>query len=121
MTIQRMRGFSLIEAMISLVILTIGVLGVTKMQLTMSASTHLAREREMATSIATNRFEEMRDAGICVTDAGTTAITPHQSSSVFYMQVECPSSSIADITVTWTDSSGATNNVTMHSSVALIN
>lgn len=116
-----MRGFSLIEVMISLVILTVGILGVTKMQLTMSSSTHLAREREMATTIATNRFEEMRDTGVCVTDSGTTAIIPYQSSAEFYMEVACPSSSIANLTVTWADSSGDTNNVTMHSSVALVN
>jgi len=117
---KKERGFSLIEAMISIVILSIGLLGASRMQLSSISATHLARQRVDATSMATQRLEVLRDSGLCVVDAGTTPITPIQTSTTYYLKVECPSTTVALVTVTWSDSKGVTDNVTLHTSVAAL-
>lgn len=118
---KKMSGFSLLEAMISLVILTIGILGASKMQLTMSAATHLARQREMAVLIASSKLEELRDSSVCGTAGAvtTTTTTPTQSSATYTMTVTCSSTTNAVILVTWTDASGDSNNVKLDASVSL--
>jgi len=118
---KNMRGFSLLEAMIALVILTIGILGASKMELTMSASEHLSRQREMAVLIASSKLEELRDSGTCG-DKGSvteTTTTPTQSSATFEMTVTCTTTTDATVTVTWQDASGDENNVKLDASVSM--
>ncbi|MDH1221773.1 type IV pilus modification PilV family protein [Aeromonas caviae] len=93
-------GFSLIEAMIALVVLGFGLLAVTKMQLSMTAATQLARQRADATLIATNTMEKARAAG-CVALPATLLTATAQASTQYNMQVDC--SSAMTVTIRWKD------------------
>jgi type IV pilus assembly protein PilV len=108
-------GFSLIESMISIVILSIGLVGVTKMQLSMTAATQLARQRVEALSMASTKLEVIRHAGTCIAET-PGPITPYQGSATYATVIACTSTKLPVVTVTWNDASGATNNVTLRTS-----
>lgn len=57
---QRQRGFTLIEAMVSLVILSIGLLGVAALQLSSLRSNHSSSLRSQATLLAYDVVDRMR-------------------------------------------------------------
>ncbi len=118
---NNMHGFSLLEAMIALVILTVGILGASKMEITMSAAQHLSRQREMAVLIASSKLEELRDSGTCGTTGSVTetTTTPTQSSATFDMTVTCTTTTDATVKVTWNDASGDENNVKLDASVSM--
>lgn len=92
-------GFSLIEAMIALVVLGFGILAATKMQLNMSIATQLSRQRTEATLIATNALERARAMG-CTASPETPLAAASQASAQYKMQIAC---SPMTVTVKWRD------------------
>lgn len=56
---RRVRGFTLIEALIALLILSIGLLGVAGMQLKALQSAHIAYQRSLASAIAIDAQERL--------------------------------------------------------------
>ena len=61
---QRVAGFTLLDAMIAVVILTTGILALTLLQLTMLRSAADARERSVAMTLAQNVLEQQKAAGL---------------------------------------------------------
>ncbi len=108
------QGFTLIEAMVTVLVLSIGLIGVTKMQLSVALNTQLARQRGEAVLLAQSRIEGLRGlAAACsaVTDAPVTPST--QGSTSYTLKIACPTTSEVTVTVTWLDSRGASNNVVL--------
>jgi len=110
-------GFSLIEALISIVVLTVGLLGAVKMQANMSAATQLSRQRGDALSMASNQLEILRDSGVCTT-SNSGPITPTQGSASYNMAVTCDGThKIPTVTVNWNDAKGVSNRVQLTTSL----
>lgn len=93
-------GFSLIEAMIAVVVLGFGILAATKMQLNMSIATQLSRQRAEATLIATNVLEIARAKG-CSASPETPLTVAAQASAQYKMQIDCSPS--MTVTIRWKD------------------
>lgn len=112
------RGFSLIEAMVTVLILSIGLIGVTKMQLSIALNTQLARQRGEAVLLAKSKIEGFRATGTC-TAATDAAVTPTQGSTSYTLTTSCSSTvpPTVSVTVRWTDSRGASNNVALNTSL----
>ena len=56
---RRVRGFSLVEVMVALVVICVGLLGVAKMQALALSSTNIARQRSMAAFLAASLASAM--------------------------------------------------------------
>jgi type IV pilus assembly protein PilV len=54
------KGFTLIEVLVALVILTVGLLGVTAMQITAIRGNHFSGNLTRATVLAQNKLEELK-------------------------------------------------------------
>lgn len=104
---RQQSGFSLIEAMIALVVLGFGILAATKMQLNMSIATQLSRQRTEATLIATNELERARAMG-CPIPFTIPLAAASQASAQYSMQVEC---SPMTVTIRWKDVQDTDNKV----------
>jgi len=63
------KGFSLVSALVSMVILSIGFLSVTKLQTSMIRSNTLSKERSAAVAYAQDAIENARSAVAMSTDA----------------------------------------------------
>lgn len=74
------RGFSLIELMIAMVILTVGVLGVAASARLVTQMTGSGGRYGGSSVVASSRFERLR-AGVCATLAGGSATTGKYSES----------------------------------------
>ena len=72
---HRARGFTLIEALVALVVLSIGLLGVAALQLTSLRSNHGSAMRSQATFLAYDIIDRMRaNRAAALTDAYTIAL-----------------------------------------------
>jgi type IV pilus assembly protein PilV len=57
---MKQKGFSLVEVLIALVILAVGLLGVTGMQITAIRGNHFSGNLTQATVLAQNKLEELK-------------------------------------------------------------
>jgi prepilin-type N-terminal cleavage/methylation domain-containing protein len=110
------QGMSLIEALISILLLSIALIGANMMQLKLLAATQLSRQRAEALSLASNKIELLRDAGVCVAST-SNPITPFQGSASYIIKVTCADSASPSIIVTWSDARSTTNNVRLQTSL----
>jgi type IV pilus modification protein PilV len=113
---RRQRGFSLIEALIAMVVLAFGMLAIASFQMNLSRNSDLAKQRAEATRLAQERMEELRSfatfAGYAALTAGTD--TPAAGSNVTYTRTwSFPDGSTAadprrvvKVAVEWTDRTG---------------
>jgi type IV pilus assembly protein PilV len=108
-------GITLVEVMISVLILAVGLLAANMMQMKLIAATAQSRQRSEAILLATTQFENMRDTGTCT--PSTTTVTPFQGSATYTMAITCITSTNPSITITWSDSEAVTNNVTMQTNL----
>lgn len=107
-------GFGLIEAMVAVVVLSVGLLGAAMMQANMTASTNLARQRGEALFVAKDLMEKMRGGGVCSAEADVI----QGGSATYNYDVDCDlASSVATITVDWNDAAGETNTVVLQSQI----
>jgi len=70
------RGFTLIESMIALMVISIGLLAIGSFTISVMSADALARERIMATHIAEQVLEEWAQTGALATFGITTPATP---------------------------------------------
>lgn len=98
-------GSAIIEAMIALVLLSVGLLATAKMQLNMGLASQLARQRMEATNYASNVLEELR-AKVACADASVGSKKPLQSSTTYTVRLTTCTTKSATVLVTWTDARG---------------
>lgn len=111
-------GLSLIETMVSLIILGFGLVGIAGLQVNMNAADQLSRQRSNAVMLAQSKIEEIRggvsQAGL-VTDvcssaaavAGSTCPVIVNSSALFTRTwtntVAADGTKVIDVQVVWND------------------
>ncbi len=94
------QGFTLLEALVAMVILSIGVLGLASLQVGMIKANAYAKRRTVATNVAQTQIERVRQGQAC---------TSSQSGSGNIYSVSCATASgpnsTQDVTVTvsWSD------------------
>jgi type IV pilus assembly protein PilV len=69
----RVRGFSLVEVMVALVVICVGLLGIAKMQALALSSTNIARQRSMAAFLAASLASAMHSNRIYWANATAVA------------------------------------------------
>jgi type IV pilus modification protein PilV len=119
-------GFSLIEALISLLVVAFGMLAIAAFHFTLSRSSDLAKQRSEATRIAQHELERLRSFAQRESDSaadirytyvddvissGSTAVIGTSSNTTFNRQgiVSAPTGDRfrwVNVIVTWTDRSG---------------
>lgn len=89
---------SLIETMVSLVILSFGLIGIVGIQLNMAAADQLSRQRSVAVLLAQSKIEEIRGGIVQILTTDVCSSSAPTSSST------CPTllNSSASFTRTWT-------------------
>ena len=115
---KKQRGISIIETMISLAIISFGLIGAIRIQLNMGVADQLSRQRGVAVTLAQAKAEELRGGAALVNGTDTcknTNTTPAcvllQSSADFTRtwSIVKPADTVAgtpaeiNITVTWND------------------
>jgi type IV pilus modification protein PilV len=71
--VNRERGFSLIEALIALLVVSFGMLAIASFQFTLARSSDLAKQRTEATRLAQQKMEQLRAYG----QVDSSTATPH--------------------------------------------
>jgi type IV pilus modification protein PilV len=121
---QGQRGFSLLEALVAMVVMAFGMLALAGMQLSISRSGDLAKQRVEAMRLAQARIERMRAfTGISTgtvnwnaLDAiGNETVTTNATYTVASTMtgVDTDAMRPVNVLVSWTDRSGATQTVAM--------
>jgi type IV pilus modification protein PilV len=109
-------GFSLIEALIAMLVLAFGMLAIASFQTTLSRNSDIAKQRAEATRLAQERIEELRSfasfAGYAALAAGSDTLTG-VSNTTFARAWSFPDGSTAadprrvlKVAVEWTDRTG---------------
>ncbi len=134
------RGISLLEAMVSLVVLSLGLLGIAKLNAYLVATSGVAKVRSEAVALAEQKIEELRNQLVenetTTQDYASmvTSLTTDCSTGAPAGQKDTPASPLAaftrvwcklgtaintqvQVSVLWTDGTGATQNVSLQSVV----
>lgn len=122
---QRPRGFVLIEALIALLIVSIGLLAISKLEgLTLSAAGE-ARSRSEAVTLAQKKLEELRnwvvesDFNTGVATGGPTTYTGTNATYSYSWTVNgSAGGSLVQLTTTWTDRFGTPQKLDLNTLVA---
>lgn len=77
------KGFSLLEAMIALLVLSIGLLGLASLQARSMRYNHDALVRSQATALIYDIMEKMRSRRYASNEAAETAVNGYTSSTVY--------------------------------------
>ncbi len=110
------RGFTLVEAMIALVIFAAGIIALSKFQSTVTLSGGLAKARTEALAAAQEKIEDLKHyKSLIEYDAIASTVTPHETvvgkNATFTRQVTVteyidPGYKLVQVDVTWTDRLG---------------
>lgn len=121
-------GFSFIDLMLAMVVLTIGVLAMADLQVIASRSNNSSRSTSAALNVATDKMEEFKDKAFTsiVAEAPTTVtvLDPPRAPLTFTRQVtvaiDTPiaGSKTVTVIVTWSDSAGKTHTIPMATVIA---
>lgn len=129
-TISRTGGFSLIEALISFVIIAVGMLGLATFQGASLASNSDSKARTEALNFAQTRLEALRSLAneaafqtrLASGTASDTADGNHTrfSRSWSITRNTTPDNAAVDVTVSWADREGTTQSVNLASLISEI-
>lgn len=129
---RQLRGFTLVEALVALIIVAFGMLAMAGMQMTLSRNADLARQRSEATRLAEEKLEDLRSfnsieagTGLVAWDSlATGSDQPSTTSNASFSRTWTIGGSNSDamrtmrVTVTWTDRAGVQSTVTLDSYIA---
>lgn len=131
---QRARGVSLVEALLALVVMSVGMLAVAGMQATLRGNADLSRQRAEALRIAQASMEAWRgfarvQADPAELDYGDLAtqppqvLTPPGANTTFtteriVLTSAAPAMKTLSVRVSWTDRAGQTQSLELHSVVS---
>lgn len=124
---QRVRGVSMVEALIAFLVVTVALLGLVKFQSATRLSSDAARQRTEALRLAQNDIEQLRTAldvaGIRSANRSVAADTTRGANANYQIarQVSAGAaeSKTVHVTVSWTDRSGAAQFVALTSLMAV--
>jgi type IV pilus modification protein PilV len=127
---HRQRGFSMLEALVSMLVMAFGMLAVAAFQITLSRNSDLAKQRTEATRLAQEKLEALRTYGTVAAydsqlisststtqEQVTTNATYTRSWGAAALNTEDTGRSI-QVSVAWTDRAGDSHSVQLLSSVA---
>lgn len=130
---MKIRGFTLIEVLISLAILAIGVVVIIKFQADMLRNMGSTQQQSEAVSLAENKLNELRNY-VSLTTAGgtpsyeqivngsqtTTNNNTTYTTSWVVTTVSSPPYKTVAITVSWTNSANQTESVSLESIIGAV-
>jgi type IV pilus modification protein PilV len=124
---KKSRGVSLVEALIALLVVAVGVVGLLKFQSNSRLNSDVARQRTEALKLAQNDMEQLRSATAAadIQSANRTvaADAGNAANATFQVAREVTASATASktvqVTVSWTDRSGAAQQVVISSLIAV--
>jgi type IV pilus modification protein PilV len=120
------RGVGLIEALIALLVVAVGVVGLLKFQSNSRLNSDVARQRTEALKLAQNEIEQLRSgnaaADIQSANRSIAPDTNNPANATFQVAREVTASAAASktvqVTVSWTDRSGAAQQVVISSVIS---
>lgn len=129
---QKQRGIALVEALISMVVLASGMLGMAGFGVNLSRNADLAKQRTEATRLAQDKMEDLRTYQQVVSAAGkvafrdlaTSSDTPATTSNTTFDRNWALSGQPTDdrrlvtVAVRWTDRTGVQQSVVLNSMIA---
>jgi type IV pilus modification protein PilV len=127
----RQAGFTLIEALIALIVMAFGMLALAGMQITLSRSSDVAKQRTEAVRLAQRRIDELRSFtsiavsashpiswnGMANTTTTTTTNATYTIATTFGSSASAPMRPV-NVTVSWVDRANETQAVALSSVVA---
>jgi type IV pilus modification protein PilV len=121
------RGVSLVEALIALLVVAVGVVGLLKFQSNSRLNSDVARQRTEALKLAQNDIEQLRSvssaADIQNASRSVAPDTKNPANATFQVAREVTASAAASktvqVTVGWTDRSGAAQQVVISSLISV--
>jgi type IV pilus modification protein PilV len=121
---KKSRGVSLVEALIALLVVAVGVVGLLKFQSNSRLNSDVARQRTEALKLAQNDIEQLRAANAAADiQSVNRTVAPDVSNATFQVAREVTSSAAASktvqVTVSWTDRSGAAQQVVISSLISV--
>lgn len=134
----RTQGVSLLEALVSLVVMAIGAVGVLAMQTTLRTNADIAKQRSEAVRLAQARIEQWRGYGALTATAGQvdwTDIADLTESDILETNTKFtrtstvvprgvadddPLSKVVRVAVSWTDRTGQAQSVELHTAVSAV-
>jgi type IV pilus modification protein PilV len=116
-------GVSLVEALIALLVVAVGVVGLLKFQSNSRLNSDVARQRTEALKLAQNDIEQMRSATAAADiQSANRTVAPDASNATFQVAREIIASAAASktvqVTVSWTDRSAAAQQVVISSLIS---
>jgi len=129
-TQARQRGFTILEAMVALLVTAFGLLGLVGMQMTLSRSADVAKQRGEATRLAQEKLEDMRSFTVIdategheswaeLTDSTDTETTNVAFSRTVTLDGETSDTMrFAQVSVSWQDRANEQQSVVLRSVVS---
>ncbi len=116
-------GFTLIEVLMAILILTLGILAYGKTSAKVMGTNNLSKKESIAVTLAQDRIEEFKNTGCCSVGSGTETVDVEGNASAPYTQytrsweITSPSESLYDlsVTVSWKDM--ASRSVTLNTRI----
>ena len=116
------RGVGLVEALIALLIVAVGVVGLLKYQSSVRLNSDVARQRTEALRLAQNDIEQLRISRIADIQNSQRKVTPEAANTSFDINREITAghggSKTAQVTVSWLNRNGVAQQVLITSILA---
>ncbi|MCF6217272.1 MAG: prepilin-type N-terminal cleavage/methylation domain-containing protein [Gammaproteobacteria bacterium] len=120
------RGFSLLEVLITLVVLSTGLMAVAKFQGQLIQSSTLAKNRTIAINLAQDKMEGLRGRDFALLASGTDTIDGSNLASISEHYVRTwrvavdGTNATVEVVVEWGDYSSASGEVSTDTSIQLV-
>lgn len=119
-SVNRERGFTLVEVLVSLVIMAVAVMGIMGLYKSQTGASAFSRHTTEAAVLAEDKIEKLRTLGTAAAQAGSdaTAVDPQGVAGGIFTRSWSEVLQTADyaditVTVTWTDD-GVPHSMTMY-------
>ena len=132
---RRPNGFALIEALVSMLVLAGGMLGIAGFEINLSRNADVAKQRTEATRLAQDKMEELRSfeqlakatGKVAYADLAGANDTPTTTSNAVFSRNWAVGGAATDnkrlitVSVSWTDRAGTPQVVTLNSMISAAN